>query len=223
MALLRTELGKAGRHCLKETKATSGQNQKGFGEGGSRHSCPLTFRPEETRKLIEAGVTPDNKRTGGEETPLTESRVPGGHPGHTIRARPWALANRTVTGQADNGQKRSRVQCALRKLSLGCPEDRTLQPGCCWAVRGEYGVLPTGEVSHCIQTPLSPPQWQHRSCSMGISTESSQFSQDEEDLVIAGQRSHKQQKKKRGYFYERAMLSSYLPQESQWGTQGNVQ
>lgn len=88
------------------------------------------------------------------------------------------------------------MQYALRKLSLGCPEVRTLQPGCCWAVLGEYGVLPTGEVSHCIQTPFSPPQGQHGSYSMGISTESSQFSQeDEEDLVIAGQCAHRAKKK----------------------------
>lgn len=75
MALLRTELEKAGRQSLKVTKATRGQSKKGFEEGDSRHSYPLTFRPEETRKLIEARVTPDNKRTGGEETPLTESGV----------------------------------------------------------------------------------------------------------------------------------------------------
>lgn len=68
MALLRTELGKAGRQNLKVTEATRGQNQKGFEGTGSRHSCALTFRPEKTRKLIEARVTPDNKRTGGEET-----------------------------------------------------------------------------------------------------------------------------------------------------------
>lgn len=180
MTLLGTELGKAGRQSRKVTKATRGHNQKGFEGGGSRHSCPLTFRPEETRKLTEAGVIPDNKSTGGEGTPLTESRVPGGHLGDASRAQPWVLAQRTVTGQADDGQKRSRVQRALKKLSLGCPEDRTLQPGRCWAVLGEYRVPPTGEVSYCIQTPLSPPQWQHGSLSMGISTEASQFSQEDE-------------------------------------------
>lgn len=69
MALLGTELGKAGHQSLKVTKAMRGQNQKGFEEGDSRHSCPLTLSPEETRKLIEAEVTPDDQHWWGGDTP----------------------------------------------------------------------------------------------------------------------------------------------------------
>lgn len=210
------ELGKAERQNLKVTKATRGQNQKGFEGTGSRHSCPLTFRPEKTRKLIAARVTPDNKGTGGEETPLTESRVPRRHLGDTVRARPWALAHRTVTGQADDGQKRSRVQCAFRKLSLGAQKTRHCSldaAGQCVVSTGfsplERSLIAVRPRSAHHNGSTDPIPWRY--------PESSQFSQeDEEDLVIVGQCAHRS-KKKRGHFYERAMPSSYLPQESHSG------
>lgn len=77
----------------------------------------------------------------------------------------------SIPGQADDGQKRLGLQYALR--SPGHPEDKTLQPGGCWAVLGECGALPMEEVPHCILSLLSSPQQQHSptSCLMEMSME----------------------------------------------------